>query len=79
MKMHKCLPAAFRYGYICRRRHISSVKTVVKKVILLPEVVEVCELQGSVAVCEELTMTFVCHVTLNRFCRVERPALLVAP
>lgn len=46
---------------------------------LLPEVVEICKLQRSVAVCEEFTVTFICHVTLHRFCRVERSSLLVTP
>jgi len=46
---------------------------------VLPEVVEVCKLQGGVSVREEFAVALVDHVTLNRFRRVERAALLVAP
>lgn len=45
----------------------------------LPEVVEVCKLQGGVAVREEFTVALVCHVTLHGLCGVERAALLVTP
>lgn len=34
---------------------------------LLPEVIEVCKLQGGIAICEELTVAFVYHVTLYCF------------
>lgn len=44
-----------------------------------PKIIEVCEFQSSITVCEELTVAFVTHVCLHCFCGVEGLPFLIAP
>lgn len=47
--------------------------------LVIPEIIEVCKLQSSISISEELAVALVIHVSLHRLCGVKGFAPFITP